>query len=82
MSMPREVSMQDRRLLRAAALPHKDAGDELYALLSQGMSLTRAWQRVNILIDTPEAWELDPDALLVLKRRREARSRFTRAARP
>ena len=42
-----------------------------------GLSI-RDWQRVNALLSDPAAWEAEPGSLLVLRRRRDGRSRLRR----
>lgn len=45
-----------------------------------GRSVTRFWQRVNVLLDDPAAWDYAPVTLARLSRQRQARQR-SRAAR-
>ena len=60
------MTEDERQLLRAALDPPRD-----------GLSI-RDWQRVNRLIDDPASWEAEPAALLVLRKRRDRRQRYSR----
>lgn len=73
------LTQVDRAILRAAAGTYRAPGDELDALTrASGVSLARTWQRLNQLIDEPEAWEVEPAAMRVLADRR---ARFSRSRR-
>lgn len=72
-----QITEADRALIRAAAGPHRTAGDELEALTrATGESLTRTWQRLNGLISDPRAWDLEPAAMRILFDRRQRYSRL------
>lgn len=74
------LSERDRAIIRAAAGTHRDAGAELEALtFASGMSLARTWQRLNQMLSEPEAWEVEPAAMGMLRRRGKSRLRVHHA---
>lgn len=68
---------QDRALVAAYAahLGVRDEVGRLEAFGVLGLSVTRAFQRLNHLLDDPDAWAHDPATMGLLLRRREARAR-------
>jgi hypothetical protein len=71
------MDASDRALIDAyAAYPFEvDDGRRLAALATVAGNDTRAYQRLNRLIDDPAAWEHDPVTMGLLRRRRERRTR-------
>jgi hypothetical protein len=68
-------------LLDLAARHYAYAGARDQAILDEaGMSPTRFWQRVNVLIDDPATCQAHPVVTARLRRQRQARQR-SRAAR-
>ena len=73
----------DRTILdlaaREPAYVHPGAFEQA-VIEATGRSVTRFWQRVNVLLDDPAAWDYAPVTLARLSRQRQARQR-SRAAR-
>lgn len=71
------LSDRDRKVIRAAAGTYRDPGGELEALAHASWEgLTRAYQILNNLFDDPAAWEAEPVAMGMLRRKQEARQRL------
>lgn len=74
------LTQTDRDIVRAAAGTYRNPGDDLDALTrASGLSLALTWQRLNQLIDDPQAWEVEPVAMRILADRR---ARYSRVRRP
>ena len=74
----------DRTILdlagREPAYAHRGAFEQA-VVESTGLSVTRFWQRVNMLLDDPAAWDYAPVTLARLARQRQARQRSRSARR-
>ncbi|WP_181010090.1 DUF3263 domain-containing protein [Ornithinimicrobium sufpigmenti] len=74
------LTQVDRAILRAAAGTYRNPGDDLDALTrASGVSLARTWQRLNQLINDPDAWKVEPGAMQILAERRARYSRGRRS---
>lgn len=65
----------------AGRLPRVFGVAETVVARETGLSMTRFWQRVNQLIDDPEALAADPVLVNRLRRIRETRARARQAVR-
>lgn len=65
---------EDRRLLDMAGQRWNRAGNRADAVRAEfGISVTRFWQRVNQLLDDPDALEYSPHTVYRLRRLRTSR---------
>ncbi|AMS02782.1 DUF3263 domain-containing protein [Gordonia phage Yeezy] len=71
----------DRRILDFAALRWNHSGNQADAIRAEfDMTVTRFWQRVNALLDDPEALAYSPQLVNRLRRIRSTRAQ--RRSRP
>lgn len=78
---PDGLSADDRRFLDFAALRWNHGGNQADTIRSEfDMSVTRFWQRVNTLLDDPEALAYAPQLVNRLRRIRSTRAQ--RRSRP